>query len=234
MGSQRVGHDWMTELNWIGVWRKTPNCISFKCFPKVKRRRYSLLSKLLHIIHIFLMHLFIYLAVLSLSHGTQDLHCIMWDLSLHPMDSLVVAHGLSCSKGMWDLSFLTRDPTWVSCVARQILSHCTTGKSLIHIFRSLSSLHFSSLGREDWAVSSGLERAVVSWSPSGCSHLRIPSSAQSFLLRDHLFLNSSQFLFPTSLSSWLWWCFLDQEVWSWFSLLSSHHGMEHQGSICLV
>ena len=26
------------------------------------------------------------------------------------------------------------------------------GKSLIHVFRSLSSLHFSSLGREDWAV----------------------------------------------------------------------------------
>ena len=90
--------------------------------------------------------------MLSLSYGAQDLHCTMWDLSLHPMDSLVVAHGLSCPKGMWDLSFLTRDPTWVSCVVRQILSHWTTGKSLIHIFGSLSSLHFSSLGREDWAV----------------------------------------------------------------------------------
>ena len=215
MGSQRVRHNWATELNWTGVWRKTPNCISFKCFPKVKRRQYrASFQTSSYYSHLFKkLHLFIYLAVLSLSYGTQDLHCIMWDLLLHPMYSLVVAHGLSCSKGMWDLSFLTRDSTWVSCVARQILSHWTTGKSLIHIFGSLSSLHFS----------------IVSWSPSGCSHLRTPSSAQA-----SSFLNFSQFLFQTSLSSWWWWCFLDQEAWSWFSLLSTHHGMEHRGWICLV
>ena len=35
-----------------------------------------------------------YLAVLGLSHGTQDRPCIMWDLYLWRMDSLVVIPGL--------------------------------------------------------------------------------------------------------------------------------------------
>ena len=40
----------------------------------------------------------IYLAVLDLSCGMQELHCIMWDLSLQHTDSLVVAGELSsCS-----------------------------------------------------------------------------------------------------------------------------------------
>ena len=39
----------------------------------------------------------IYLAVSGLSCGLLDLHCLMQDLSLQRMDSLVVARGLSCS-----------------------------------------------------------------------------------------------------------------------------------------
>ena len=35
----------------------------------------------------------IYLGVLGLSCGMQDLCCFMWDLSLQCRDSLLVAHG---------------------------------------------------------------------------------------------------------------------------------------------
>ena len=52
----------------------------------------------------------IYLAVLGLSCGTQDLHCVTQDLSLRCTDSLVVALGrtavvcwLSCSAECWKL-----------------------------------------------------------------------------------------------------------------------------------
>ena len=41
--------------------------------------------------YIFL--IFIYLAALGLSCGTQGLHCIMQALSLQPMDSLIFALG---------------------------------------------------------------------------------------------------------------------------------------------
>ena len=36
--------------------------------------------------------------MLGLSFGTQDLHCVLWGLSLWCRDSLVVVCGLSCSK----------------------------------------------------------------------------------------------------------------------------------------
>ena len=42
----------------------------------------------------------VYLPVTGLSCGTWDLRDIMWDLSLHHIDSLVVACGLS-SCGAW-------------------------------------------------------------------------------------------------------------------------------------
>ena len=49
------------------------------------------------IIFLFLIF-FICLALSSLSHSMWDLHCIMWDLSLQHMDSLVVACELiNCS-----------------------------------------------------------------------------------------------------------------------------------------
>ena len=44
--------------------------------------------------------------------------------------SLVVVHGFQSfvALGMWDLSSLTRDRTYVPCVVRQILYHWTTRK----------------------------------------------------------------------------------------------------------
>ena len=42
-------------------------------------------------------YLLIYFAVLNLRCSRQDLHCITWNLSLQHTDSLVVAHGPSCS-----------------------------------------------------------------------------------------------------------------------------------------
>ena len=51
------------------------------------------LSRSLYFFYIYI-HLFIYLAALGLGCGTQDLHCIMWDISLQGKDPLVVAHGL--------------------------------------------------------------------------------------------------------------------------------------------
>ena len=46
----------------------------------------------------FLKYLFIYLTTLDLSCSLWDLHCVIQDLSLRCMDSLVVALGLStCS-----------------------------------------------------------------------------------------------------------------------------------------
>ena len=43
-------------------------------------------------------YLFVCLAALGLSCNTRHLRCIVWDLSLQHTDSLVVVHGLSCSK----------------------------------------------------------------------------------------------------------------------------------------
>ena len=73
----------------------------------------------------------------------QDLHCDMQDLSLQCMDSLVVALRLICSSDMWDLSFLTRDKTYVPCIARQILNHWTTRENHIFLFFISSSLTFN-------------------------------------------------------------------------------------------
>ena len=71
------------------------------------------------------------MAVLGLSelwHAGSS--CVMGDLSLWHMDSLLAVQGLSsCSTqaellcDMWDLSSLTRDQTHVLCIARQILNH---------------------------------------------------------------------------------------------------------------
>ena len=47
---------------------------------------------------IILKSLFIYLAALGLSCGTQDLRCTMRDLSLWRTDSLTVVHGLQSTQ----------------------------------------------------------------------------------------------------------------------------------------
>ena len=82
----------------------------------------------------------IYLAMLSLSSSTWDLHCSMRNLSLWhtgfsvqfwPLDSWV-CRSVVCStwaqlpRGTWDLSSLSRDQTRVSCIGRWILNHQTT------------------------------------------------------------------------------------------------------------
>ena len=48
----------------------------------------------------------------------------MWDLSLWWTSSVVVAHGI------WDLSSLTRDQTYVLCIARWILNYWTARQVL--------------------------------------------------------------------------------------------------------
>ena len=65
--------------------------------------------------------------------AAQDLHWVMWYLSLWPTDSLVVAHRLSSFstwvyllQSMWDLSSLTRDQTHIPYIGRQIINHWTT------------------------------------------------------------------------------------------------------------
>ena len=100
----------------------------------------------------------IYLASSGLSFVSQDICCIMWDLLLWHMDSLVVAHRLSSwdawawlLHSLWDLSSLTRGWTHISCIARQILNHwkvkvlvaqsCPTLYYPIYYSPSCSSVH---------------------------------------------------------------------------------------------
>ena len=59
---------------------------------------------------------FIYLTASGLSCGTQNLHCVMWNLT--------EAQGLP--QGLWNLSSPTRDRTWIPCITKQILNHWTT------------------------------------------------------------------------------------------------------------
>ena len=51
----------------------------------------------------------------------SDLHCVRWDLSLRCVDSLIVAQGF-VARGIWDLSFPTRDWAHVVCIARWTLN----------------------------------------------------------------------------------------------------------------
>ena len=54
--------------------------------------------------------------------------------------SVIAAHRLRGSAGTWDLSSLTRDRTYLSCTARQILKHWAMGSPLSLILVSLSVL----------------------------------------------------------------------------------------------
>ena len=67
-----------------------------------------------------------YLAVLGLSWGTQDLRCNLLDLLLRCTVSLAWHEGLAALWRMWDPSSLTRDWTWVPYIAKQTLNHQTT------------------------------------------------------------------------------------------------------------
>ena len=66
-----------------------------------------------------------------LSLAVLGLSCIMWDLSLWPMDSLVAARAAQCARaqsphGVWDLSSRARDQTHVCFIGRWNLNHWTT------------------------------------------------------------------------------------------------------------
>ena len=52
-------------------------------------------------------------------------HCIRCSLRCMGF-SLVAVPGLTCSSGMWDLSFQTRDQICIPCTGRQIINHWMT------------------------------------------------------------------------------------------------------------
>ena len=68
--------------------------------------------------------IFIYLAVLGLSFGTQYLCCGAWaPLWLWHTGSVVAVWGLSCPCSLWDLSSPPGDQTCVPCIRRGIVNH---------------------------------------------------------------------------------------------------------------
>lgn len=88
---------------------------------------------------IYLIYLFIYLPVLGLSYGMQDLPCNAGTLYLRRASSVVAARRVSIwgmqaylLSGMWDVSSLTKDWTSVPCIAKQILNHYTAGEIPIY------------------------------------------------------------------------------------------------------
>ena len=84
---------------------------------------------------------------------------------------LVGAHRpSSCHMGMWNLSFLTRDPTHVPCIGKWILNHRTTRKSLVYVTFSNSSdiLNFSLLSLLLYCCSVG-KLCPTLWDLMDCS-----------------------------------------------------------------
>ena len=65
--------------------------------------------------------LFIYSAASGLGGSTQNLHCVMLDLSLGHTGLV---------RCIWDLSFQTRDRIRIPCLARQSLNPWTTREVL--------------------------------------------------------------------------------------------------------
>ena len=145
-----------------------------------------------------IIYVFIYLAVLSLSWSTRDLHCStgfcsvthklqrvrtliavprlqrMW--TLEHMGSIVASHRLSCSHNMWDLSSLTGDQTCILCIERQILNHWTTKEVPFHPLKKIFIWMCCVLvaAHEIFAVSCGIfcynsQTLVVACGLSSCS-----------------------------------------------------------------
>lgn len=82
-----------------------------------------------------------HLAASGLRCGTQDLHCVVWNIWLRCVGSLAVPHKLgSCGTqaklflGLWELSSLIRGQTLVSCIARQILNQGPPTVSNIYVY----------------------------------------------------------------------------------------------------
>ena len=107
-----------------------------------------MVSILFYFIFFFFLPLFIWLLVyLGLSCLTQDPHCIVWDLSLGRMDSLIGIQRLSSyskwaslPSGTWDLSSLTRNWILVRCIARRILFFYMYSAIYVFIFVCAGSL----------------------------------------------------------------------------------------------
>ena len=86
------------------------NCFSLSCLSEIcnyLHKRLAHFCLFLDVIYLlgsceilfaYYYKIFIYLAVLGLSCGTQDLHCTMRDLSLWGTDSLTVVHGLQSTQ----------------------------------------------------------------------------------------------------------------------------------------
>ena len=91
--------------------------------------------------HLSSFYLFIYLAA-------SGLGCVMWDLLLQGTDSLVVAHGLSCSVARGILVSPPGIKIHVSCIARRILNQWTTREIPGH-----NSSHCSFSSKCSWLLS---------------------------------------------------------------------------------
>ena len=167
----------------------------------------------------------IYLASSGLSFVSQDICCIMWDLLLWHMDSLVVAHRLSSwdawawlLHSLWDLSSLTRGWTHISCTARQILNHwkvkvlvaqsCPTLYYPIYYSPSCSSVHGVLQARL-------LEWVAISFSKAWKWKVKVKSLSHAWLLATP---RTAAYQAPPSMG------FSRQEYWSGVPLPSPYCG----------
>ena len=80
--------------------------------------------------------------------AASGLNCIMWDLLLQGTDSLVVAHGLSCSVARGILVSPPGIKIHVSCIPKQILNQWTTREIPGH-----NSSHCSFSSKCSWLLS---------------------------------------------------------------------------------
>ena len=94
MGSHRVRHNWsdlaavaqLKMVNENNYWVIVKDVIIFNCF--------CMFWSIVNFKTVFLKIFIFYLTPSGLSCGLQDLHCVMWDLLLWLVDSLIVACGL--------------------------------------------------------------------------------------------------------------------------------------------
>ena len=109
MGSQRVGHDWATELNWTELIPPHNILCEGCCFLTQDVSLWGTSGALLQVLS---SATFFILAVLGFRYGTQAF--------------LVVCLWAQLPHGMWDLCLPTRDRTCIPCIGRQILNHGAT------------------------------------------------------------------------------------------------------------
>ena len=105
-----------------------------------KKSSFSYITWLLTVFFLFIC-LFLYSATLGLSYGTQDLHCITWDLSLWHTDSLVAASGFSC----WAAGSTLNQGLNLCWGLNLYLLHCRVDSKPLHHQGSPDFLKFSNL-----------------------------------------------------------------------------------------